>query len=48
VYLIKSNIVKESAFIQYENNLFIYKYPLNFLNTHKNLIYNNGGSRIYK
>jgi uncharacterized membrane protein len=48
VYLIKSNIVKESAFIQYENNLFIYKYPLNFLNTHKNLVYNNGGSRIYK
>jgi uncharacterized membrane protein len=48
VYLIRANIVQGEAFYEYENNLFTYNYPIAFLNTHKNLIYNDADSRIYR
>jgi hypothetical protein len=48
VYLISDNIQKDEAFYQYANNVLVYNYPIDFLNSNKNLIYNDGGSRIYK
>jgi uncharacterized membrane protein len=48
VYLINTNIMKGEAFYGYQNNLLIYNYPLAFLNANKDLIYNDGGSRIYQ
>lgn len=48
VYLIGENITRGDAFYQYENNLLTYNYPLAFLNEHKNLIYNDSGSRVYR
>ncbi len=48
VYLISINTSEEKAYYHYLNNTLVYKYPIQFLNTHKDLIYDNGGSRIYK
>ncbi len=48
LYLININVNRGNAHYLYENNLLIYNYPLEFIDTHKNLIYNNGSSRIYK
>ncbi|MDB5238946.1 MAG: Protein of unknown function rane [Candidatus Parcubacteria bacterium] len=48
VYLTNLNINSGKNFYQYENNLLIFNYPLEFLDSHKNLIYSAGGSRIYR
>lgn len=48
VYLIKVNIVDNMAFLQYQNQTIKYEYPTDFLNSNKNLIYSNQGSRIYR
>lgn len=48
VYLMGENIIRGTAFSLYNNNLLTYNYPLAFLNSNKNLIYNDGGSRIYR
>ena len=48
VYLISANITSGEAFYQYAGNVLVYNYPLDFLNTEKNLLYNDGGSRIYR
>jgi len=47
VYLDSAN-VSGIAYYGYQNNVVTYNYPLAFLNTHKNLIYNDGGSEIYR
>jgi uncharacterized membrane protein len=47
VYLDTLNL-EGNAFDQSDNNLLAYNYPLAFLNSHKNLIYNDGGSEIYR
>lgn len=48
VYLIEDNVLQQEAFYIYNSNLLEYNYPLEFLDSNKNLIYNNGGSRIYQ
>jgi uncharacterized membrane protein len=48
VYLIEDNVLQQEAFYIYNSNLLEYNYPLSFLDTNKNLIYNDGGSRIYQ
>jgi len=48
VYLINKNIAEGIAYDEYNNNVLTYNYPSAFLNSHKNLIYNDGGSRVYR
>jgi len=48
IYLINKNIAEGIAYYQYNNNVLTYDYPSAFLNSHKNLIYNDGGSRVYR
>jgi uncharacterized membrane protein len=47
VYLSNSNITTGIASYEYHNTLLTFSYPLDFIQQHKNLIYNNGGSAIY-
>jgi uncharacterized membrane protein len=48
VYLDTLNLDKREVFMHYKSTLVVYSYPLDFLQSHKNLIYNNGGSEIYR
>ncbi|MEK7643596.1 MAG: DUF2206 domain-containing protein [Patescibacteria group bacterium] len=48
VYLGYINVVQGYAFSRFRNNLLIYTYPLEFVDTHKDLIYSNGVSKIYR
>lgn len=48
VYLRYSNVVKNQNYKRYENKGLTFNYPIEFLNQNKNLIYNNGGSKIFK
>lgn len=48
VYLDYSNVKNAENIISYKGDLIIYKYPIEFLNQNKNLIYSNGGAKIYK
>lgn len=48
VFLGYSNVKKQQAAISYNGNNIIYDYSAKFLDSHKNLIYNNGESRIYR
>jgi uncharacterized membrane protein len=48
VYLDHTNVAKSENAIYYLGDLFIYDYPIDFLNQNKNLIYNNFGAKIYK
>ncbi len=48
VYMITVNLVDNMAFLQYQNQTIKYEYPIDFINSNKNLIYSNQGSRIYR
>lgn len=48
VYLDYANLRVGIANAKYEGKQISYNYPIEFLNKNKNLIYDNGGSRIYK
>lgn len=48
VYLDHTNVAKSENAIYYLGDLFVYDYPIDFLNQNKNLIYNNFGAKIYK
>jgi len=48
VYLGYSNVVLKEAAVSYNGNTILYTYPLEFLDQNKDLVYNNGGSRIYR
>ncbi len=48
VYLDYSNVKTGKYIIDYKGDIFSYTYPTEFLKQHKNLIYNNSGSQIYK
>lgn len=48
VYLSRTNMIVEKAFKKHGIDLISYNYPLEFLNKNKNLIYNNGGSEVFK
>ncbi|HEX8965410.1 MAG TPA: hypothetical protein VF820_03200, partial [Patescibacteria group bacterium] len=48
VYLSVSNLTTGQVIIYANGAPLYYKYDFNFLNNNKNLIYNNGGSKIYR
>jgi uncharacterized membrane protein len=48
VYLSYANIVEKQAFKLYKGKMILYNTPEKFLNENKNLVYNNGGSTIFK
>lgn len=43
-----NDTVRGQTYISFDGNTIAYNYPVQFLNANKNLIYNNGGSEIYK
>ncbi|MCL5072419.1 MAG: DUF2206 domain-containing protein [Actinobacteria bacterium] len=48
VYLRYSNVVKNLNYKKYEGQTLSFNFPIEFLDQNKNLIYNNGGSKIFK
>lgn len=48
VFVTNVNLKQKVSSFHYRGEHFEYKYPFDFLNKNKNLIYNNGGSVIYK
>lgn len=48
VYLNYSNAILNSVFLYTNGGLIIYKYPIEFLNDNKNLIYSSSEARIYR
>ena len=48
VYLDYANTGREITISRFAGKQISYKYPLKFLERHKNLIYDNGGSRIFR
>jgi len=48
VYLRYSNVTKNICFKRYKGQGLTYDFPIEFLNENKNLIYNNGGSKVFK
>ena len=48
LYIDYSKTKGQKDILFYKGDLLIYNYPMNFLNDNKNLVYNNGGSKIYK
>ena len=48
VYLDLTNTTKNIDYISYKGDLIIYDLPQDFFNTHKNLIYTNGKTKIYR
>lgn len=48
VYLGQATAKKHRATLVYIGDQITYEYPVEFLDDNKNLIYNNGGSRIYR
>jgi uncharacterized membrane protein len=48
VYLSQTNVEKGKVYKIYNIGLLAYDTPIEFLNSNKNLIYNNGGSEVYK
>ena len=43
-----NDTVNRQAYISYDGNTIAYNYPIQFLNTNKNLIYSNGSSEVYR
>ncbi|HJQ08688.1 MAG TPA: DUF2206 domain-containing protein [Candidatus Saccharimonadales bacterium] len=48
VYLGHANVTKHQATLSYKGNLITYAYPIQFLDEQKDLLYSNGGSRVYR
>jgi uncharacterized membrane protein len=48
VYLGYANAIEHRTTVSYSGNSITYNYPVEFLDQNKNLIYNDGGSKIYK
>lgn len=48
VFLGFANTNKEQATVVYNGDLINYTYPIDFVEKNKNLLYDNGGSRIYR
>lgn len=48
VYASYTNIILNTTFAEYNNREIDYNFPKSFLNTNKNLIYNNGNSEVFK
>jgi hypothetical protein len=43
-----NDTVNKQAYISFDGNTIAYNYPIKFLGSNKNLIYNNGSSEIYR
>jgi len=43
-----ANVTKNQAALSYDGNMITYDYPTQFLNQQKDLIYDNGGTEIYR
>lgn len=48
VFLGEGTVLDDQASFSYNGDLVGYSYPLSFLNDNKDLIYNDGGSRVYR
>lgn len=48
VYMIRVNVVDKMAVLQYNNISYMYEYPVEYIGNHKNLIYSNGDSIIFR
>jgi uncharacterized membrane protein len=48
VYLDYNNVTTQTVIQDVGGDLLYYHFPLEFLNSNKNLIYNNGGSEIFR
>mgnify|MGYP001576397147 CR=1 FL=1 len=48
VFLGQATVKKQRATLVYGGDQITYTYPVEFLNENKNLIYNNGGAKIYR
>jgi uncharacterized membrane protein len=48
IFLSYANVVNHRATELFSGDRISYSYPINFLNDNKDLLYNNGGSRIYR
>lgn len=48
LYTIKMNVVDRMAFMQFQNISYKFEFPLDYISEHKNTIYNNGDSMIFK
>lgn len=48
VYLSQTNVEKGKVYKRYNIGLLAYDTPIEFLNSNKNLIYNNGGPEVFK
>jgi uncharacterized membrane protein len=48
VYLSQTNVEKGKVYKRYNIGFLAYDTPIEFLNSNKNLIYNNGGSEVFK
>ena len=48
VFLGYANVRKQLATVSIDGDLVTYHYPLKFLDANKDLIYDNGGSRVYR
>ena len=48
VYLSQTNVEKGKVYKRYGIDFLAYNTPIEFLNSNKNLIYNNGGSEVFK
>lgn len=48
VYLSQTNVEKGKVYKSYNMGFLAYNTPIEFLNSNKNLIYNNGGSEVFK
>jgi muramoyltetrapeptide carboxypeptidase LdcA involved in peptidoglycan recycling len=48
VFLGYSNVRRSTSTISFAGDLITYHYPLAFLDDNKDLIYSNGGARVYR
>ena len=48
VYLGFANVHKQQATLSYNSNLITYTYPIQFLDDSKDLVYSNGGVKIFR
>ena len=48
VYLSQTNVERGKIYKRYNIDFLAYDTPIEFLNSNKNLIYNNGGSEVFK
>ena len=48
VYAIRANVIRQHEYLLHDNGLLVFGYPSAFLNSNKDLIYDNGQSQVYR